>query len=32
MKETTMEEGTKELLEYAGTAIIGFAKKQIGEQ
>lgn len=31
MKETTIREGTKELLEYAGTAIIGFAKKQIGE-
>jgi hypothetical protein len=31
VKETTIQEGTKALLEYAGTAIIGYAKKQIGE-
>lgn len=31
VSETTISEGTKELLEYAGSAIIGFAKKQIGE-
>ena len=29
VKETTIKEGTKELLEYASTAIITFAKKQI---
>lgn len=31
MKDTTISEGTKELLEYAGTALVGFARKQIGE-
>ena len=31
IQETTFKEGTKELLEYAGTAIVRFAKKQIGE-
>ena len=29
VKETTIKEGTKELLEYASTAVITFAKKQI---
>jgi hypothetical protein len=31
MKDTTFKEGTKELLEYAGTALVSFINKQKGE-